>query len=87
MDDIVRSGYFWSVTDLVADRLGQLFRENVISGRAWVMVLRPPDILGGDGRRLLRAIWRLYAGPTPLRSLSVPLCVPGGQLVSSGLFP
>lgn len=55
MDDIVRSGYFWSVTDLVADRLGQLFRENVISGRALAMALRPPDILGGGGPFLLRA--------------------------------
>jgi len=36
-----------------------------------------------DGRR---AIWRLYAGPAPVRSCSVPLCVPGGQLVSSGLI-
>jgi hypothetical protein len=31
-------------------------------------------------------IWRVSAGGAPGRSGSVPLCVPEGQLVSSGLI-
>ena len=31
-------------------------------------------------------IWRISAAAAPVRSSSVPLCVPEGQLVSSGLI-
>jgi len=55
MADIVRSGCFCSVSDLVGDRLGGFFLESAFSSRALVMVLLPPDILGGDGRCLLCA--------------------------------